>query len=42
MLLDGGPKPCKSITMKNVEDIIKGISSFIQYLECLQVADVSG
>jgi hypothetical protein len=42
MLLDGEPKPCKPIAMKNLEDILKGISSFIQYWENLKVADVGG
>jgi hypothetical protein len=31
MLPDGEPKPCEPISMKNVEDIIKGISCFKQY-----------
>ena len=29
MLPDGEPKPCKPIPMKNLDDIAKGISSFI-------------
>jgi hypothetical protein len=42
MLPDGKPKPCKPIAMKNLEDILKGISGFIQYWESLKVADVGG
>ena len=42
MLLDGEPKPCKPIPMKNLEDIVKGISGFIQYWESLRVSDVGG
>ena len=42
MLPDGGPRPCKPIPMKNLEDIIKNISSFIQYWEILKIADVGG
>ena len=42
MLLDGEPKPCKPIPMQNLEDIVKGISRFIQYWESLRVADVGG
>lgn len=42
VLPDGGSKPCKPIPMENVEDIVKGISNFIQYWECLRVADIDG
>ena len=42
MLLDGKPKPCKPILMKNVDDIIKGILNFMQDFDCLRVVDVSG
>ena len=42
MLPDGEPKPCKLIPMKNLEDIVKGISGFIQYWESLRVSDVGG
>ena len=42
ILLDGEPKPCKPIPMKNVEDIIKGIEGFIQYWDHLWVVDVGG
>ena len=42
MLPDGEPKASKRIPMKNVEDIIKNISCFIQYWERLRVADVGG
>ena len=42
MLPDGEPKPCKPIAMKNLEDILKGISGFIQYWESLKDADVGG
>lgn len=31
MLPNGKPKPCKPIPMKNVQDIMKGMSRFIQY-----------
>ena len=31
MLPNGKPKPCKPIPMKNVEDIMKGMSHFIRY-----------
>ena len=33
MLSDEEPRPCKAIPMKNVEDIVKDISDFIQYWE---------
>jgi hypothetical protein len=42
MLPDGEPKPCKPIAMKTLEDILKGLSGFIQYWENLKVADVGG
>jgi hypothetical protein len=42
MLPDGEPRPCKPIAMKNLEDILKGISGFIQYWESLKIADVGG
>jgi hypothetical protein len=42
MLPDGKPKSCKLTAMKNLEDILKGISSFIQYWESLKVADIGG
>jgi hypothetical protein len=42
MLPDEEPKPCKPIAMKNLEDILKGISGFIQYWESLKVTDVGG
>ena len=42
MIVDGEPKPCKPIPMKNVEDIIKGISGFIHYWGYLRVANVRG
>ena len=38
MLPDREAKPCKPILMKNVQGIIKDISCFIQYWECLRVA----
>ena len=31
ILPDGEPRPCKPIPIKNLEDIVKGISCFIQY-----------
>ena len=40
MLPNEEPKPCKPITMKNLEDIVKDISDFIQYYESLKIADV--
>jgi hypothetical protein len=40
MLPDGKPKPCKPISMKNLEDIVKGISGFTQYWESLKIANV--
>lgn len=42
MLSHGKPKPCKPTPIKNVQDIIKGISTFIQYWECMWVVDVGG
>ena len=42
MLPDRKPKPCKPISMKKLEDIVKGISGFIQYWENLRVVDVGG
>ena len=42
MLPGGKPRPCKPIPMKNLEDIVKGISGFIQYWESLNIADVGG
>ena len=42
MLLDGESKPCKPMPMKNLEDIIKNISGFIQYWESLEIAVVGG
>ena len=42
MLLDGEPRPCKPISMKNLKDILKGILCFIQYWENLKIADVGG
>jgi hypothetical protein len=38
MLPDGEPRPCKPTPMKNLEDIVKGISCFIQYWESLKIA----
>jgi hypothetical protein len=40
MLPYGEPRPCKPIAMKSLEDILKGISNFIQYWESLKIADV--
>ena len=42
MLPDGEPRLCKPIPMKNLEDIVKGTSGFIQYWEMLKRADVGG
>ena len=42
MLPNGKPKPCKPIPMKDVKDIIKDISYFIQYWDHLHVVDVGG
>ena len=42
MSLDGEPRPCKSIPMKNLEDIVKGLSRIKQYWEILKIADVGG
>ena len=42
MLPDKETKPCKPIPMKNLEDIVKDISGFIQYWESLRVSDVGG
>ena len=42
MLQDEEPKPCQQIHIKNVEDIIKRISGFIQYWEHLREAVVGG
>ena len=43
MLPDREPKSYKPIPIKNLEDIVKGISGFIQYSwESLRVVDVSG
>ena len=40
MLSDEEPKPCKPISMKNVESIIEGILTFIQCWESLRVVNV--
>ena len=37
ILLNGKPKPCKPIPMKNLEDNTKDISCFIQYWESLRM-----
>ena len=42
MLPDGEPRPCKPITMKNLENIVKGISDFLQYWKSLKIVDVGG
>ena len=42
ILLDRKPKPRKPIPMKNVKDIIKDISCFIQYWDSLRVMNVGG
>ena len=42
MLTDGEPRPCKPIHMKNLKDIVKDKSGFIQYWEILKIADVGG
>ena len=42
MLPVGEPRPCQPIPMKNLEDILKGISGYIQYWENLKTSDVGG
>ena len=39
---DVEPKPCKPISTKNVEDILQGISGFLQCWDGLGVVDVGG
>ena len=42
MLPEGKPRLCKPIPMKNLEDILKDISGYIQYWKSLKIADVGG
>jgi hypothetical protein len=42
ILPDRESRPCKPILIKNLEDIVKGILSFIPYWKSLNIADVGG
>ena len=42
MLPDGELRPCEPIPMKNLKDIVKGLSGVIQYWESLKIVDVGG